>query len=247
MAALTFTDLATVPSGVSATVTGSGGASNSIYVCQNTGIISPTYPPAWSLGATLVGDGSTTIFLAAGFWFGYCSSAPATLSAIVYSQVTTGQLSVLDQLMVSAKATLNLLNLPTFAGGVISSAAIFDVLNDKDPNNTLPCILMTTDKGRKSNEASLNGRDDLGYPIKLLIKDTCIKWDNSRRSLYRGWEQAIYRAFNNQRMPGISPGGTSIVNRVEVGDVTPVSQEAPQVVCDITVRAICREPRGVGA
>lgn len=246
---LTFTDLATSPSGVNATVTGSGGAANTIYVQQNTGEVDPTFPPQWNVGATIVGDGSIGITLATGFWWGYCLSAPTTLSAIVYSQVTSGKQSILDQCMLAAKSILIQLNLPSSGPGVQSpSRSVFDVLNEKDPNTgALPKILMTTDKARKTNEASLNGRDDLGYPIRLLIKDLCVKFDNSRRSLYRGWEQSIFRAFNNQRLPGISPGGTSIVNRVEVGDVTPVSSDEPQVVCDITVRAITREVRGLGA
>ncbi len=249
---LTVTDNATVPTGVTATISGSLGAANSIYAEQVSG---QTGPGAWSIVASQTGDGSLTIPLAKGYWFLYCLSAPSTLSGIAYTQVTDGLTSVLDRSIGAVAATLVLVNLPsatmaglpTAAPGNIPSPCsnIIDVVNENDPKIGLPGIALTTDKTNPSDEAALNGRDDLGHAIRVLVKDICMQFDSQRRALYRGWWQSIFRAFHNQRLAGIPE---SIINKVEMNrDITPTSKEAPQVILDLTIRVITREVRGLGA
>jgi hypothetical protein len=241
---LTVTDNATVPTGVTAVIAGSSGAANTIFAQQ---VIGQTGSFSWTQVATQTGDGSLTIPLTKGYWFLYCLSAPATLSGIAYTQVTDGLTSVLDRSVQAIAATLTLLNLPSAVPGSVPSPSsnIIDVLNENDPKLGTPGIHLTTDKTIPTDEAALNGRDDLGHAIRVLVKDICTKFDNQRRSLYRGWWQSIFRAFHNQRLAGIPE---SIVNRVEMNkDVTPVSDEAPQVILDLTVRVITREVRGLGA
>lgn len=240
---LTVTDNATVPTGVTATISGSLGASNSIYAQQVTG---QTGSGTWSLVGSQTGDGSQTIPLATGYWLLYCLSAPATLSGIAYTQVTNGLTSVLDRSVQAVAATLALLNLPSSSPGTVASPTsnIIDALNEDEPKLILPGIVLTTDKTTPSDEAALNGRDDLGHAIRVLVKDICLKYDSQRRSLYRGWWQSIFRAFHNQRLAGIPE---SVINKVEMHNTTPTSQQAPQVILDLTIRAITREVRGLGA
>ncbi len=162
---LTATDLATMPTGVSATISGSSGANNTIYGQWVNG---QSGNEGWNAVATQSGDGTLTVLLAPGFWWLYCLSAPTTLSPIVYTQVTTGELSVLDRCILSISTTLGLLNLkPSTPGNPSPSAYILDALNEKDPKMGRPGIMLTTDKANPSNEGALNGRDDLGHAIRV--------------------------------------------------------------------------------
>jgi hypothetical protein len=160
-------------------------------------------------------------------------------------------LSVLDQCVAATIAVLRQLNLPSANPGAVPSPSsnIIDQLTDDDPKKpTMPCIILTTDKATPTDEKALNGTDDWGNGIRILVKDVCMQFDSQRRSLYRGWLQSIRRAFHNQRLPGVSyPSGNSIINKIELRGTTPVSDKAPQVVLDLLLRAITREPRGLGA
>ena len=217
-----------------ATIAGSAGGANVIYTQQVTGDIGSG---SWTNSGNRTGDGDVTLTLAKGFYFGYCLTDGVTVSGLVYFQVSSSDDSVLDRIIDSMTATLQLLSLPC-------TERIYDSQFLNTPAMQYPCIVLTTEKARNSNEMRLNGTDGVGHPIRLVIKDVVMKFDDDRRATYRSWQQAIRRCFLSQRIAGVIE---SIKNEVEYGDVAAVESNFPQVVCEILVRAHTREVRGVGA
>ncbi|MDB5312658.1 MAG: hypothetical protein JWO38_6860, partial [Gemmataceae bacterium] len=187
---------------------------------------------------TLTGDGALTLTLPAGFYFAYCLTAPAALSGLAYFAVTDGRAPVVSRCFAAVRTQLQLLNLPC-------TRTVFDSqYADNLALQQFPCVVLTTEDARESDEAALNGRDDVGHAVRVLVKDVCLKFDDGRRDTYRAWRQAIFRAFHNQRLPGVIE---SVRNKVELGAVADVSSNEPQVVSELLIRCITREVRGLGA
>lgn len=217
--------------GATATISGSSGAANTVYVTQVLG-------GTWGIAGSLVGDGSVSLSLNGGFYFAYCLTAPATVSDVTYFPVTSSALPVLTRCFAAVVSTLKLLNLPCTQRVIDSQYA------DSVTNQQFPCVVLTTEDARESDEAALNNRDDIGHAVRLLVKDVCLKPDDKTRDVYRGWRQAIFRAFHNQRLAGVIE---SVRNKVEMGAVAAVSSNEPQVVSELLIRCITREVRGLGA
>lgn len=234
MAALTITDNATTPTGVTATVSGSSGGANSVYVQAVTGQVGSG---AWVLGGTRTGDGTVPLSLSRGYYFAYCLTAPATLSGLAYVAVTDGADAVPARCFAAVKATLQLLDLPF-------TARVYDHQFDGDLNVTYPCTVLTTEDTRETDEAALNGRDDIGHRVRVLVKDVVAKFDQAKKNTFLAWRQAVTRAFINQRLPGVIE---SVRNKVEFGPPIVPAGGKPQVVLELVVNCITREVRGLGA
>jgi hypothetical protein len=108
-----------------------------------------------------------------------------------------------------------------------------------------PHTVATPAGARQSDEAALNGRDDWGHPTRLLIRDKVFKFDQTARATFELWKQRFYRAFHNQRLPGIPE---SVVCRVEFGpQVEPPPGGNGTLSTELVVRCVTREVRGLGA
>jgi hypothetical protein len=223
--------------GAVATIAGSAGGNNTVYAQPITGTIgSGTFAAV----GTRVGDGTVPLALAKGYWFAYCLTAPATLSGLAYFAVTDGMDAVPDRVFQAAKAQLQLLALPF-------TTRVYDFNEIEDPSVTYPCTLISTQDGRQSNEMALNGRDDWGWPVRVLIRDVVAKFDQDQRSKFRLWREKVTRAFVNQRMPGLVE---SVICRVEPGALlrrVPGGSIPNVVESELVIRAIAREVRGLGA
>lgn len=235
MPAFTITDTAD-GTGATATVSGSAvGSFNTVFVQNVDGELGTG---AWAAAGSRSGDGTVPLTLAKGYWWAYCLSN-GTPTGLTYFRVTDGRDSVLSRCAAAVKARLQLLDLPC-------TKLVLDLLNDESPGlEQYPCVVLTTDGASQSNESALNGRDDIGQPVRCLVKDVCLTFENRNVEVYRGWRQSVFRAFHNQRLPGVPE---SVVNRVELGGgVTPVRTDRPQMIFELTVRCVTREVRGLGA
>ena len=192
---------------------------------------------AWTLAGGRVGNGPLTLNLFKGYFFAYAREG-TNLSGVVYFRVSQGTDSVASRVEDAIRSRLKLLNLPC-------TARVYTSQFELPPQVTYPCIILTTEKERPSDESVLSTLDDIGHPYRILVKDVCFRFDDSARRTYRAWSQAIRRAFVGQRLPGVTE---SVINKVDFGEVARVSDgEGPQVVVEILLRVITREPRGLGA
>ena len=234
MTTLTITDNAD-GTGATAAITGSAGGLNIVFVLPVDGGIETG---VWTTAGTLTGDGSFSLTLPKGYYFGYVLTAPASLSGIAYFGVTASTDSVAARCFAAVAARLQLLALPC-------TERVYDSLYaDNQAVLEYPCVVLTTEGARDTDEAATNGRDDIGHGVRVLVKDVCFRFDEARRDTYRSWRQAILRAFLNQRLPGVPE---SVRCKVEGGTIAAVEADRPQVVSEMTVRCVTREPRGLGA
>lgn len=233
---LTVTDNAD-GSGALAVVAGSSGGSNTVFTQFVQGVIGSG---TWTASDTRTGDGAVAISLAKGYYFAYCLTAPSTLSGLAYFAVTSGLDAVPDRCFAAVKAQLGLLNLPC-------TQNIYDYNFSADPKVKYPCVVMTTEGVRQTDEATMNGRDDLGHPVRLLIRDNAGENDEVQQTRFRSWRQSINRAFINQRLPGVIE---SIRNKVEFGVLlrrVTVKGLENKSESELVIRCITREVRGLGA
>ena len=126
--------------------------------------------------------------------------------------MTSGLDAVQSRCIDAVVSTLQLLNQP-FTQRIIDSQ-----YQGNQPLVSFPCTVLTTDDGQDTDEAAMNGRDDIGHPVKCQIMVSCVKFDNSTKRLLLKYRQAVFRAFHNQRLSGVIE---SIVNKVEFGDIAP--------------------------
>lgn len=219
--------------GATATISGSSGGSVSVYTQNVDGELAAG---TWASAGTRTGNGTLALSLAKGYYFTYALEG-ASLSGLVYFQVTDGLDAVISRVFAAAKSRIQLLNLPC-------TQHVYDSQYANSPIIEYPCVVLSTEGMRFTDEAALNNTDYIGNPVRCQIKDVCIKFDDAKRDTYRAWAQAIRRAFINQRIPGVAE---SIRNKVEFGDVAAVESNFAQVVAELTIRPITRELRGLGA
>ncbi|WP_439623376.1 hypothetical protein [Gemmata sp.] len=232
MATLTVTDTGD-GSGATATVAASSGGANGVYYAAVDGSLGAV---TWSLGGSRVGDGAVPLALPKGYYWAYCLTGTAA-SNLVYFQVTDGADAVITCCFNAVKATIQLLNQPF-------SVRVYDSqFAGNQPAIEYPCTVLTSEDGQDSDEAALNGRDDLGHPVRVQIMVHCVKFDNSIKDTLRAYRQAVFRAFHNQRLSGVTE---SVRNRVELGGIAMIRGDAPLANSELTVRCVTREVRGLG-
>lgn len=236
-ATLTIADLAAVPSGVTATVAGSGGAANSIRVSHGDPAV-PDVSRGWVEKATLTGDGTATIPLRPGVYWAYLLTDAPEVTDPVYFRVTDGLGSVPERCFAAVRDRVRALALPC-------TERVYDQTFTDDPAVTYPLTIVTRTGDRQSNPATLSGRDDWGHPVRVILRDKVIRFDQTARAAFDGWRQAVVRAFHNHRLPGVPE---SVVCRVEFGAlIEPQPGTGGKLVSEFTVRCVTREPRGLGA
>lgn len=232
---LAIADHAATPTGAVATIAGTSGGANTVFVqsADPNGV-----PPSWSAAGTRTGDGTVALSLNPGFYWAYALTDPATLSPVTYFRVTDGLAAVSVRCFASVRARLLALALPC-------TARVYDYQHAEDPNVTKPCTVLVPENAAQTDEGALNGRDDYGNPVRVLVRDGVFRWDNSKRDEFLRWRQAIIRTFLNQRLPGVPE---SVRNKVEMGSlIHPPEGKGGDVVMELVIRCITREVRGLGA
>jgi hypothetical protein len=136
------------------------------------------------------------------------------------------------------RARIELLALPGLMG-------VFENLSVRDAANLeYPCVVITSEDVAETDEGSMSLTDDVGYPNRLTIADRIDMQDARRLPTFEKWRQTIARAFRHG--PLDSPA-ENFDTRVEYDAIIhPNLPEFEHTVSELTVRAICREPRGLG-
>jgi hypothetical protein len=226
--------------GYSATVFGSPGQQYVVY-CQR---VDGTFAANPWLILGQVGDAETLAgTLAPGRYFVYANRVgSAELSTINYVAVTSGVVNLHQSLLDGAEAVIGLLALD----------GIEDVQQLKWPVDGMiscPAIILTVmnDQENVPDDGSV-GTDRTEFPVTLMIVTTNLS-DNDRDAaagqrqlLY--WREKLRRAFRSQRLAGVP---LQLYCKVEPGPIVAAdATKKDYQISSMTLRYLCREPRGMG-
>lgn len=238
MATLTVTDLAAVPTGATAAVSGSAGGANTVYVQRVDG--TAIGGGNWALGGTRTGDGAVSLSLAKGYYFAYCQTGTTAASPPVYFAVTDGLDAVATRCRRAIKATVQLVDLPC-------TANVYERWDERDRfGPRYPCVVLSTEGLQETELPYTQGLDDVGRPTQVLICDGGTgPFDTRRQDTYESWRQALMRPFRRLRLAGVPE-----VKWCEVEPGRILAESALKglvVVSSFVIRTRTREPRGLGA
>lgn len=227
-----------------ATVAGSTvGSTNTLYRAEFRGHAGPSL---FASAGTRTSDG--TITLSTGpmrtFYLWYVKSVSGAVESVspVVCQALTDESyeAVRTRLIAAVIDTLKLLGLE----GIDDSAIVFRA-DEQDPCQQWPAAMVLFDPTPDVYAGGTNIRDDLGYGIKVAFQDRSDRRSGANVDKWARWRELGERAFRNQRLTGVSESVTCFIEPSVTADPAPPIYE--QVVSSFTIRAVCREVRGIAA
>lgn len=235
--------------GTTATITTSNaGATNTLYRSSVSGEVEAG---TWTSSGSRTGDGTISVSLTTrGYYFWYVKSVlltESTISNLVYCPITDGEDAVLTRCIAAVVSRLQLLTLSGIP--TASIVAITDIagLNPASVPN-YPCVLVGREPTPHRISGVLNDRDDIGYPIQVLNCDSDSLGSQSDVARWDKWREQEERAFRYQRLPGVAE--SQLACEIEPLKILDPAFKPPiydKVVSGFTIRANCREVRGLGA
>lgn len=112
---------------------------------------------------------------------------------------------------------------------------------------SLPCILITPPRPMASATEGVNSADDYGKHVLV----TMVMSDNSEPTLYVNldviskWQEIVMRAFQNQRLAGVSE---VLICHVEPAEaIIPIAWGRNVLASAVLLKFTTREPRGLNA
>lgn len=183
-------------SGVTATVTGSGGVPVSVYyqLAQQTSFA----PTTWVLAGTLNGDGVLPIALNPGYAFFYAVSG-SQVSSVVFSEITTATDSVMFRCLTAVQAQLQTLTLENLPPANIQVRYLPRALEGID-SWPLVCIAPL---GQESIAPYMASIDLVQEPITVAtIVPQNANYNANMRQCTR-WREQIGQRLRHQRLPGV--------------------------------------------
>lgn len=241
--AVTWTD-AEDGTGGTVAIAGADAATVTVYAqrVDATGLTSPTFTSQ----GTRSGDGNVTVTLDPGYYWIYAQglvSGDVAISNLVYAYATESTDALASRCVDAIEARLAGLVMTTGSGVSLPNASIFkQVIAAPDGIITYPCILLTHEGGRESQEGTTTGKDDIGYPINVYVVDRQGVDFKAKRKTWLKWRQQVFRALRNQRLSGVTE---SLIVKMEPDAVFDPKLPSYQVVIlGFTARCVCRETRG---
>lgn len=194
----------------------------------------------WATLDQRVGDGEIEGTVTPGHYLWVCFSALAgetVLSSVVFQPITSGDESLHEQILqaVEARATLALSG---------TEYAVQRMKIPFDGNVSLPGCIVTTFEETESGLGGTTGTDDISRPVILALVSTDAHDDDTESSLHMA-RQLIRRAFQSQRLPGVSEVMVCEIDPSPVLLLIEGKTEYQQ--SQYVLRFQCREPRGIGA
>lgn len=229
------------------TVTVSGSHASSSNSIQTQPVDGDLGSGTWTEQDTRVGDGGVTFALPNGLYHVICVSTLAgcpALSAIAYHRQTDGTDSVHQQCLDAIRARIQLLSL----SGIANSSVVVRKFAIDQNLPSLPCCLIAQHGKAISPRDGTNAKDDYQdlAIVGFIAADNQSLTAGDSGATYLKWEQDFARAFNNQRLPGVSG-----VYSVRVQPTNPpnpdVWKQSNLYVSAFLLRCLSREPRGLGA
>ncbi len=241
--AITWTDAADNTGGT-VTITGADAALVTVYkmAVDATGLTTPTFISA----GTRSGNGDVTVTTSAGYYWiyaqGLVSGSPA-ISNFLYAYVTEDTDALASRCMDAVAARLAGLTMTTEIGVSLPTARIYKrIVPDPEGTVEFPCILLTHDGNRESQEGTTTGKDDIGYPINVLVCDRHGADLVSKRKTWLKWRQQVFRALRNQRLAGVVE--SLIVKMEPLQTFDPKLPSYQHLILGFVARCVCRETRG---
>jgi hypothetical protein len=236
--------------GLTGTITGSdSGSVNTVYASVvNQGDDNLT----WSPVGTRTSDGTLNLNVAPGYYFFYASGLVGgilTLSPPIIAVASIAVLSIQHQceLAIQAKIqTLQLIGLSTPPGHLLPQQVYrFDtVMSDQLLlEMQYPAIAVTPAHLPEAIDGRLTGKDDVGYPVQVLIIDRAAPYQQGLADTYKLWRQQIIRAIRFQRLVTVPQVMKVVPEPQAILDWQP--SKLDYVYSAVVFRAVNRETRGV--
>lgn len=230
--------------GGTVTIAGADADTVTVYAMavDATGLTSPTFTSR----GTRTGDGAVVLTLAAGYHWIYAQglvSGDVAISNLVYAYATDAADPLASRCVDALEARLAGLTMTTAQGVTLPNATIYKrILVATDADIQYPCILLTHEGGRESQEGATTGKDDIGYPINVLVIDRHGGDFKTKRKTWLRWRQQVFRALRNQRLAGVTESLTvKMEPEVTFDPKLPAFQV---VILGFVARCVCRETRG---
>ncbi len=247
---LALTGNAAEPTGATATIAGTDGASTNTvsYQLVNYGFV--PVPGTWTSAGSRTGDGSLALALPKGLYWFRCDSVLnglATVSNLVFLAVTDGMDAVHERCLQSIVANLQTLVAAELIPGITAGTRVYSQIELDIESVTFPCLVVCTNlPGQVGTELQLDGtneRDDIGYPCFVVQLDRSPGDFVPNRADYLKGREVVFRFFRNQRLAGVDEVYTT---RVEPGPVLKIETDRFEIIGSVLViRPISREARGV--
>jgi hypothetical protein len=223
---------------------GAAGAANTLYRSQMSGAVGVMTQTA---AGTRTGDGTITGTAAVGFYVWQVQSvlgAEQAWSAPYYQRVSDSADSLHEQLQQAALARIRALALP---GGYGANVRRMKLPTGRRLGNlSLPAtLLLTVGQTEEYPETGTTAHDDTVLPlyVAFLSGDLDTDTPDSTVTLCR---QLVRRAFRCQRLLGDGRQYSASFAPDAVIEVSDAEGKSLQVSA-LTLRLLCREPRGIGA
>ena len=244
---LAVVDNAVTAVGVTATVTGAdAGSVNTLsYQLIDAGFYRGT---AWVAGGNVTGNGSIVQALTQGMYWFRCDSTlsgQTQVSNLVLGKATDGKQAIHEQCIQAIEAGLRSLVTSGLIPGITSVARVYDMaeLNVKamDLPGLAVCTSLPGQAPAETVEIATNLRDDIGYPVYVVLLDRFGGDYVSPRPNYLRAREVIFRFFRHQRL-----GPTlSHITRVETGPILKFEVSDYQLAGSVfLLRPILRDIRG---
>lgn len=234
---LSLTDLASPPTGATATIAGSSGAANTVYIRRAEDV----WGSDWRIGGNRVGDGPVTLTLPPGVWWAYLLAGSAVTPPRLFT-VTDGRESVATRCREAVAARISLLDLPAI-DPLPALAGIYSQLTPTFSNVTFPAILLTPYGAQEAKGPGTNSRDEVGYPVVCLICHNAGKFQHDLLPGIERWRYWIDRAFDGQHLPGLAESVRTQVDPQTI--IAPDLLEDARVLSGLVIRCHTRVPRGL--
>lgn len=197
-------------------------------------------PVAFESVGSLFPNASKTETLTPGMYVAYPNWLGVEPPEVRYFSCTDGTLAVATRVRDSIAERFALTGLPCVAAGRIHKQ-IFP-----DPSNMeFPCTLLTTEDVSEEFQPGLNELDYIGRPCRVQIADRVSEYQHDDLPDYEYWREKLMRAVLHQQLPGV----TECI-QCEITPYIIADRNLPQYqyfVSGFVVRALCREPRGIGS
>lgn len=218
---------------VTATIAGSAGGANSLFVGKAAGEVGAM---PFAAAGDRVGDGAVTLAALPGLYFAYLTTDGA-FQAMAYFAASSGLDAVATRCRKGVIDTIRLLPIPP-------AQRVYEQQWPDPSNVSFPCTLVTVDGVQETEETGISTRWDRGRPVKVMLADRQSHRDPAKLALYEFWREKVERAFVRQRVAGVPE---SVQCRIEPYVILdPNLPQFEYMVTGLVVRVICREPFGIG-
>lgn len=228
--ALTVTDNGD-GTGALASITGSAGASNIVYVQSASGnSLSPV--------GSRTGDGNVPLSLNDGHYLALVQANGGVFTSLYPFLVTNNAEAVHERCVLAIKAIIQTLVLPN-----LDPSRVVDQILPTDANLMYPAVLITIEGEAEEEDLTMTSTDDILYPVRVWICDRSDSMSVEKRSRYLLWRQRIHRALRHRRL---LPSVTEVIDvRTRLMPVVDFKvQEFQVVTMGLVVLCRSREPRG---